>query len=618
MSDKIRLLPDTVANQIAAGEVVNRPASVVKEMMENAVDAGAQSITVQYRAGGKELIRVIDDGEGMSPIDARLAFDKHATSKITRIEDVYSLHTFGFRGEALASIAAIAHVELVTRQRNEELGTKIIIEGSRFQCQEVCTAPQGSQFSVKNLFYNVPARRRVLEKSTTEHRHIVEEFRRVALCHPEMAFALYGEDAPLYNLQPSNLKQRIVGLIGKGIANNLLEVDTDTSIVRINGFVGRPSASKQTNREQYMFVNGRFFKSPYFHKAVMQAYEKLIPAGTQPSYFLYFELDPEKIDVNIHPQKIEVKFEDGPTVWQILAASVKEALAKTGAVSFMDFDEEKSVEIPVLPHGAGMFREPPASTNTSYNPFKTETAGRRNTADISDFTGMYEGGLSGLPREDALSRFDESVLEYIEGSDAEQGRLIGKDENEDGPFKVHIPLSGGYVATGKRGGLVLIDLRRAKEAILYERYLMMLRSDSSVTQKFLFPEVMVFSTDDITLMRENYDDFTAFGFEFVFRDGNTIEITGIPADFDTADSQSLLYDMIDNIRDELSVPAEARREQLAAVLARDGGNRKTKSFTEGEMTAILESLAGGGRYNYTPDGWPVIREVSLEEIKSFF
>ena len=351
MPDKIRLLPDTVASQIAAGEVVNRPASVVKEMMENSVDAGATAITVSYRNGGKELIKVIDDGEGMSPLDARMAFDKHATSKITRIEDVYALHTFGFRGEALASIAAIAHVELTTRRPEDELGTQLVVEGSRFQSQENVVAPVGSQFAVKNLFFNVPARRRALDKSTTEPRHIAEEFRRVAMCHPEMSFSLYGEDAPVYTLHPSGLKQRIVGLVGKHAAGNLLEVGTETSLVKITGFVGKPSSSKQTNREQYMYVNGRFFKSPYFHKAVMQAYEKLIPAGTQPSYFLFFEVDPDKIDVNIHPQKIEVRFDDGPAIWQIIHASVRESLAKTGAVSFMDFDDGGSVEIPVRKEG---------------------------------------------------------------------------------------------------------------------------------------------------------------------------------------------------------------------------------------------------------------------------
>ena len=386
MPDKIRLLPDTVASQIAAGEVVNRPASVVKEMMENSVDAGATAITVSYRNGGKELIKVIDDGEGMSPLDARMAFDKHATSKITRIEDVYALHTFGFRGEALASIAAIAHVELTTRRPEDELGTQLVVEGSRFQSQENVVAPVGSQFAVKNLFFNVPARRRALDKSTTEPRHIAEEFRRVAMCHPEMSFSLYGEDAPVYTLHPSGLKQRIVGLVGKHAAGNLLEVGTETSLVKITGFVGKPSSSKQTNREQYMYVNGRFFKSPYFHKAVMQAYEKLIPAGTQPSYFLFFEVDPDKIDVNIHPQKIEVRFDDGPAIWQIIHASVRESLAKTGAVSFMDFDDGGSVEIPVRKEGP-IERIPPAATNPSYNPFRSEGMGRRSQAGLSDFTG---------------------------------------------------------------------------------------------------------------------------------------------------------------------------------------------------------------------------------------
>lgn len=614
MSDKIRLLPDTVANQIAAGEVVNRPASVVKEMMENSVDAGASSVTVQYRGGGKELIRVVDDGEGMSPVDARLAFDKHATSKISRIEDVYSLFTFGFRGEALASIAAIAHVELVTRQKDEELGTKIIVEGSRFQCQEVCAAPAGSQFSVRNIFFNVPARRRVLEKSTTEHRHIAEEFRRVALCHPEMSFALHGEDALIYDLRPSNLKQRIVGLIGKGISNNLLEVDTDTSIVRIKGFIGRPSASKQTNREQYMFVNGRFFRSQYFHKAVMQAYEKLIPAGTQPSYFLYFDMDPDKIDVNIHPQKIEVKFEDGPAVWQILAASAREALAKTGAISFMDFDEEKTVDIPVLPRDGAPLHEPPVATRKDYNPFSTGAKG--GGQGVADFSRPYGVSLSDLSRDDTLAKFDESVLEFIEGPEPEQGRLVDDGEFGGDMLRGVLPLAGGYVATSRRGELILVDLRRAREAILYERYLMMLRNDSSVSQRLLFPEVMVFSTDDSSLMKEHYDDFALFGFEFIFRDDNRVEITGIPADFSVDEMQSLIYDMIDTLRDRTACPVQTRREHIAAVMARSGGGRG-KSFTEGEITAIMESLSDGG-YNYTPDGRPVMAALSAGEIKTRF
>lgn len=616
MADKIKLLPDTVANQIAAGEVVNRPASVVKEMMENAVDAGARSVTVSYRNGGKELIRIIDDGEGMSPIDARLAFDKHATSKITNIDDVYRLHTFGFRGEALASIAAIAHVELLTRRREDELGTRLIIEGSRFQCQEMAVAPVGSQFSVKNLFFNVPARRRVLETSTTEHRHIAEEFRRVALTHPDIAFTLYGEEAPIYSLPVSNLRQRIVGLIGKSIANNLLEVQTDTSIVKIYGFTGRPSGSKQSNREQYLFVNGRYFKSPYFHKAIMQAYEKLIPPGTQPSYFLYFEVDPDKLDVNIHPQKIEVRFEEGVAIWQIINAAIREALAKTGAVPLMDFDAEGSVDIPVRPRD-GAVRMPQSATNPSYNPFLSGRGAGR--ADISDFAQTYETGLDTLGRDEAIARFDESVLEFIDGDEGEQGRLIDDSYDDKAPvFKGALPLAGGIMATSRRGQLVIVDLQRAKEAILYERYLAMLRSDTSVSQKLLFPEIMVFSNDDAQLLKEQSDDFAAFGFEYTILDDNRVEITGIPADFMLEDIQSLIYDMIDGAREEHLRPEEMRRERLAAIMSLDGSRRLSKSYSEGEVTAILESLGDGGHYNFTPDGRPVMTEIGFDQLKKYF
>lgn len=612
MADKIRLLPDTVASQIAAGEVVNRPASVVKEMMENAVDAGATSVTVSYRNGGKELIRVIDDGEGMSPVDARMAFDKHATSKITRIEDVYALHTFGFRGEALASIAAIAHVELTTRRRDDELGTQIVIEGSRFLHQDSVVAPAGSQFAVKNLFFNVPARRRALDKSTTEPRHIAEEFRRVAMCHPEMAFALYGEDAPVYNLPPSGLKQRIVGLMGKSVGGHLLEVSTKTSLVHLTGFVGKPESSKQTNREQYLYVNGRYFKSPYFHKAILQAYEKLIPAGTQPSYFLFFEVDPDKIDVNIHPQKIEVRFDDGPAIWQIVHAAVREALAKTGAVPLMDFDEKDHVEIPVAAADDRIGHVPPIVMNPGYNPFRSETAGRRSQADLSDFARPYET-LGSLDRDAAVVRFDRSELAYIEHGEQEQALPL---ETAPAPLQGALQVGGGYAVASSGEGLVVVDLRRAKEAILFERYAMMLGNDHSVTQKLMFPETFVFSIDDMQLLQERYDDFAAFGFEYVCRE-NDVEVTGIPADVTMDDVQEVLYDMIDTLRDE-QLPAAERRERLAAVLARDGAKRTPGNYSEGEMTAIMEVLSLGGRYNYTHDGRPVMVRMGIDEIRQLF
>ena len=371
MADKIRLLPEVVANQIAAGEVVNRPSSVVKEMMENALDAGATSVKVNFRDGGKDLIQIVDDGCGMSPIDARMAFDRHATSKIGAVEDIYALHTFGFRGEALASIAAVAQVELRTRQEGDEVGTQTEINGGQFASQTPVMCPVGSQFFVRNLFYNVPARRRFLDKSTTSASHIKTEFQRIALCNPQVAFELYANDAPVYTLQASSLAGRIVDVVGRHIKQNLLEVEADTSIARIEGYIGRPAAAKKRNSEQYLFVNGRFFKSSYLTSAILKAYEKLIPENCQPSYFLFLTIDPGRIDVNVHPQKTEVKFADEEAVWQIINAAVRETLAKTGAVPLMDFDRDGVVEIPVLQRGA-VYSEPQAMSNSDYNPFRGE------------------------------------------------------------------------------------------------------------------------------------------------------------------------------------------------------------------------------------------------------
>ena len=387
MADKIRLLPEVVANQIAAGEVVNRPASVVKEMMENAIDAGATSVKVNFRDGGKDLIQIVDDGCGMSPIDARMAFDRHATSKIGAVEDIYALHTFGFRGEALASIAAVSQVELRTRQAGDEVGTQTEINGGQFAAQNPVMCPVGSQFFVRNLFYNVPARRRFLDKSTTSASQIKAEFQRIALCNPQIAFELYANDAPVYTLQAGSLAGRIVDVVGRHIKQNLLEVEADTSIACIEGYIGRPAAAKKRNTEQYLFVNGRFFKSTYLTSAILKAYEKLIPESCQPSYFLYLTLDPGRIDVNVHPQKTEVKFADEEAVWQIVNAAVRETLAKTGAVPLMDFDRDSPVEIPVLQKGA-VYSEPLAMSNSDYNPFREEYIDPSAPDPNEDFTGF--------------------------------------------------------------------------------------------------------------------------------------------------------------------------------------------------------------------------------------
>ncbi len=394
MADRIRLLPEVVANQIAAGEVVCRPASVVKEMMENAIDAGARSVKVNFRDGGKELIQIVDDGCGMSPIDARMAFDRHATSKIQSVDDIYALRTFGFRGEALASIAAVAQVELRTRQAGDEMGTQTTINGGQFAGQQPVMCPVGSQFFVRNLFYNVPARRRFLDKSTTSASQIKSEFQRVALCNPQVAFELYANDAPLYSLGATTLAGRIVDVVGRHIKQNLLEVGAETSIASVEGFIGRPAAAKRRNTEQYLFVNGRYFKSPYLVSAILKAYEKLIPESCQPSYFLYLTIDPARIDVNVHPQKTEVKFADEEAVWQIVHAAVRETLAKTGAVPLMDFDRQSDVEIPVL-NRAAVYSEPRAMSNADYNPFREEYIDPSAPDPNVDFTGFdvpYAGG----------------------------------------------------------------------------------------------------------------------------------------------------------------------------------------------------------------------------------
>lgn len=373
MADKIRLLSEIVANQIAAGEVVEQPASVVKEMMENALDAGARSVRVNYRNGGLELIQIVDDGCGMSPIDARMAFDRHATSKIISADDIYNLHTFGFRGEALASIAAVAQVELRTRQEEDELGTVTTLNGGKFVAQEPVMCPVGSQFFVRNLFYNVPARRRRFEtRVPAATAQIKAEFQRVALCYPETTFELYANDTPVYSLTAGTLAERIVDVVGRHIKQNLLEVSADTSIASVKGFIGRPSAAKRRSAaEQFLFVNGRFFKSTYLTSALLKAYEKLIPESMQPSFFLYLTVDPSRIDVNIHPHKTEIHFADEQAVWQIVNAAARETLAKTGAVPMMDFDRKNTVEIPVLQQGT-VYDEPAAQSNTDYNPFREE------------------------------------------------------------------------------------------------------------------------------------------------------------------------------------------------------------------------------------------------------
>lgn len=631
MADKIKLLPEPVANQIAAGEVVNRPSSVVKELLENALDAGGRNVTVNFRDGGKGLIQVVDDGCGMSEIDARLAFDRHATSKISDVEDIYKLGTFGFRGEALASIASVAEVELRTRQHDRELGTKVEIRGGKFISQEPVSCPEGSQFLIKNLFYNVPARRRFLDKSSTESRHIVTEFQRVALCNPDIAMSLYDSDSLVLKLPPSGLRQRVIGVIGKNIGKNLLDVSAETSIVRITGFAGRPAGAKQTNKEQFLFVNGRFFKSAYFHKAVVSAYDKLIPPNTQPSYFLYLEIDPERIDVNVHPQKTEVKFADGSDMWQIINAAVRESLAKSGAVPPMDFDLDTSVEIPVLREGV-MYREPEIQANPDFNPFErykdAPDPGKR--ADISDFMRDYEaadyrntasasspdydqsihmpGFESGCLEDD----YESSVLEFIEGEDARQARLDIAAEVGERPV---LPIGSRHFAASDGRNLIVVDILRAHEAVLYNRYMLMLGNESSVSQQLLFPEKMVLSSDDHSLLKEHMADFAAFGFDISASDGNTIEILGLPADFSSSPAEQLVYDLLDELHACGEVDKASRLRRLAGRMATAGAVKRSGRMHTDALQALFAELMESGNTGFTPSGARVMATLSEEQLR---
>ena len=659
MADKIRLLPEVVANQIAAGEVVNRPASVVKEMMENAIDAGATSVKVNFRDGGKDLIQIVDDGCGMSPIDARMAFDRHATSKIGAVEDIYALHTFGFRGEALASIAAVSQVELRTRQAGDEVGTQTEINGGQFAAQNPVMCPVGSQFFVRNLFYNVPARRRFLDKSTTSASQIKAEFQRIALCNPQIAFELYANDAPVYTLQAGSLAGRIVDVVGRHIKQNLLEVEADTSIACIEGYIGRPAAAKKRNTEQYLFVNGRFFKSTYLTSAILKAYEKLIPESCQPSYFLYLTLDPGRIDVNVHPQKTEVKFADEEAVWQIVNAAVRETLAKTGAVPLMDFDRDSPVEIPVLQKGA-VYSEPLAMSNSDYNPFREEYIDPSAPDPNEDFTGFdvpYRdggvvsdnsaagfrtgggrsaapafprgGGRSGLPATDdgefeefesgggfeiaSGGGFDDSALDFIPSSAVPEQQRFDMPQRPE--FTDALPLPGGYVAALLGGRFVVVDVRRARERILYEDYLRMLGNGSSVSQQLLFPERLVLSGDEYALLEENAVEFAALGFDIDFCGEGTVEVRGTPADMPADAVDRLLFDLLQAFATPVSL-SDVRREKIAGVMARSGAKGAGRTLSREEAAALLAQLADTGSFSFSPSGKAITAEITPEDLRA--
>jgi len=640
MSNIIKLLPNSVINQIAAGQVVHRPASVVKEMMENAIDAGATELKVNFRDGGLELMTISDNGRGMSPEDARLAFERHSTSKIGKVEDLYALTSFGFRGEALASIAAVAEVEVITREATSHLGTKISISGGKFLGQESVAAQPGTMFRVSNLFYNTPAQRRFLDKSSTEERHITAEFRRVALCHPSVACTLYKNDAPLMTLPAATLKGRVAAVAGKHIASTLLDLSTRTTLVEIEGFVTTPEAARQRNSEQFFFVNGRFFRSGYFHKAVMSAYDKLIPAGTQPAYFIYLKTDPDRIDVNIHPQKTEVKFDDQSAIFQIINASVRESLAKLGVVPMLNLDPRSNIEIPVAGQ-RHIVAEPQYASNPSFNPFDESprphgmvadgvTRGGADGSNASDpyifsrppagkapidevFAGKGYPFVGGTPTGELQDGDDGAILDYIRGEDDGQTAF---DTGRTPGFYDHMPLSERYLAANLGGQLALVDIARAWEAILYDKYRALLSQSSSVSQRLLFPEEVVLSADDVELLQGYIDDFSLCGFEIEVADLNRILLHGIPADFTPQSVTELIYDMLDALRVEGASAPEVKATTLAAAIARRGAAMRRGAYTKEELGAMLATLESSSSPRFTPSGKAIIATLTNNDIKN--
>ncbi len=601
MADVIKLLPDSVANQIAAGEVIQRPASLVKELMENSVDAGAKNIRVIIKDSGKTLVQVVDDGSGMSETDARLSFERHATSKITSAHDLFAIKTKGFRGEALASIAAVAMVELRTRKRENETGTLIIINGSKVESQEPCSAPEGTSFSVKNLFYNIPARRKFLKSDNTEMRHIVNEFQKIVLAHPDIKFSLLHNDNEVYNLPPGNLRQRIVNVFGRQINQELITIETETTLVNIRGFIGKPENARRTYGEQFFFVNNRFMKHPYFHKAVAEAYQNILPAEAIPSYFIFMETDPASIDVNIHPTKTEIKFEDERSIWQILMASVREALGRFNIVPSIDFDNEALVDIPVKSSSAGMTEMPGIKINTGYNPFDNDTPG----------TG----------RQEFIERFHREKNDNWE----KLYSALEKDEDRTGPIsrtsetgRKFLYIKGKYIVCPIISGLMLIDQKRAHERILFESYIDCLSNGHSVSQADLYPVTIEMNPSDIILLKEIEKELVMLGFRFQHPDNKSITITGRPSSATETDPREMLEILLEEYKNSESDPSSGIREKVAASMAAASAIPYGKTLTPEEMENLFDTLFACKSPNYSPKGKPVITILTLEELDKRF
>jgi DNA mismatch repair protein MutL len=610
MADIIRLLPDSVANQIAAGEVIQRPASVVKELMENAIDSGSTSISILIKDGGKTSIQVIDNGCGMSETDARLAFERHATSKIKEAGDLFEIRTMGFRGEALASIAAIAGVTLKTRKSKDELGTAIQINGSVVENQEPVQCPAGSNFIVSNLFFNVPARRKFLKNTNTEFRHIVEEFMRIALSHPDVEFGLKHNDSEIYKLPSATHKQRIIHIFGRSINANLIPFEADTIIVKIKGFIGRPEFAKKKFGEQFFFINNRYMRHPYFHRAVMNAYDQILPTDYVPTYFIFFESDPRSIDVNIHPTKTEIKFEDEQAVFQIVKAAVREAIGKSNIAPSINFDNEQSIEIPSFRKDADV-RPPEIPVNPEFNPFDD---GIQNNRESKAGKNLYK--KTNMPE---WERFYEGF--ESEGDHPDSFKILNKQEPQFFPSDKNLlpvaflQVKNRYIITTVKSGVMIIDQKRAHERILYEKLIHSLANNFSIAQQSLFPETIELDPRDYSLLNEIFDDVTTIGFDISNFGKGTIVVNGCPAEINNPEPKALIESILEEYRNTESDIKKSSKEKVARCLAKSSSIGYVIALTIPEMQVLIDQLFACENPNYSPSGKKIISILSLEEME---
>lgn len=593
----ISLLPDPIANQIAAGEVVQRPASAVKELLENSVDAESTKIQLIIKDGGKSLIQVIDNGKGMSPTDARMCWERHATSKIKKIEDLFALNTMGFRGEALASIAAIAQVEMKTRREQDELGTLIFIEGSEVRKQEPVSYTAGTSISVKNLFFNVPARRNFLKSDSVETNHVVEEFTRVALANPHIGFVFINNESETFHLLPGTLKQRIIGLFGEKYKENLLTVNEHTGIANIYGFAGKPESAKRTRGDQYFFVNRRFIKNAYLNHAMVGAYQDLMPTENYPFYVIFIDIDPAKIDINVHPTKTEIKFEDEKSLYTILKAVVKKSLGQFTISPQLDFDQPKELQqfVPAfLPEG---YLPPPPEirVDKSYNPFssKSQEITQKHT-NKNDWEKLFE------------------VIKQT--PDSENNTLELLVEKEEISSRKIIQLHNRFILSQIKTGLMIVDQQAAHERILYERFVENMEKHNGLSQQLLFPRSISLSVADYVLVGELEKDFKAIGFVIDDFGNNTVVVNGLPADVQNMDEQKLLEELLEQYKHYKTDVRLDRREILAKAMAKKVSIKAGRSLSDSEMSTLIDELFGCAMPYRSIDGKSTVITMSLEEL----